>query len=1090
MPAGDRQKSEEGAAAVADAAANNNPLSEVGRAAPTGRALRKVEGTEIIFDAVFLGADALALVQMKRVTLHSRTDKDADAVLLVDHSAGSSISSSAASPDGAALCLADGDGWVAMYDLAALRAEPLSPPRYEAQLGAGIAGVAFSDDGARLLTMCAFGPVEVRDARAEGLPPLRVLAFRGPLSHLGTCFLRCAGGVAVAVGGGIENTSNIAPGAESKQARVWRLSVDAEEVAATLELTAFASAAAVRGDGGQIAVGGVDGAVRLFGNDGWTQSGELTEPGDGTIVRSMAYAPDWRRLVVGRSSGAFVVYDVDSGAAVARFVEGAGNIGFVAAFAPAGDAAALGGNSSKVMTLRELAPPPPSHRWAMGGAGAGAGDALAGATSVGDVVALAADSRLEVRSRSGAWPTLALELGAAIGCLTVVNNPVAVRPGGGHVACVLGPAKVVTCRALPSGAEAFTLDRSHLGGSIIGLCWSPSGDLLLVWGAFGTAIFDAAGAKLKVLSDEVYDVVYDAAFSADGARLATVGEGKVLVRDVASWDEVAHALPLGGAGWSVCFDPVGECVAAWVDNGSPAGSVIVHHLDGAAAPQRFPDANAQGALAFSADGRFLFAAGAGENHKSFPGYDRMVALSRATGAEAEWSAALAAIALPPGTLSGRTLVVPGLSAEGAAGAESIQIAVGSEFVEVDVGLARRAMDDNAWGFAQLVQLAATAGPVVVEDLMGRAPQCLNIREAATGDTPLHYCADTGNTAIAAACLGSEAAVFVPIANAAGKTALHVALERREQPLAQLLAESLTPHLTDATAALLMDALRTAALTMPQAVLPLLQAIEATVLIEHATVRTLHHRTEVIGLAKAALAPLDPERKDPKPFESEGADGLGSAAGLDLAPWNGTFPSTDKNATHALVALKTLMLPSLAGDPADTGGAAAFHAIVANCDASVYESELLRHVVHFKFETNVLPTLRQAAILYTGAMLLASAATLASSRQLEGGWDDGLIYIHAGQGAMVTAELVSLLAEGRQLVRQDSMSYFSSPWNVMDVGASVALIVGAVGHFQRSADTVHLFGALGVALKWFSAVRGLPTDPVKCSFDGLLTPCAL
>ena len=39
-------------------------------------------------------------------------------------------------------------------------------------------------------------------------------------------------------------------------------------------------------------------------------------------------------------------------------------------------------------------------------------------------------------------------------------------------------------------------------------------------------------------------------------------------------------------------------------------------------------------------------------------------------------------------------------------------------------------------------------------------------------------------------------------NSEGKTALHVALERREQPLARLLAESLTPHLTDATAALL------------------------------------------------------------------------------------------------------------------------------------------------------------------------------------------------------------------------------------------------------------------------------------------------
>ena len=137
-------------------------------------------------------------------------------------------------------------------------------------------------------------------------------------------------------------------------------------------------------------------------------------------------------------------------------------------------------------------------------------------------------------------------------------------------------------------------------------------------------------------------------------------------------------------------------------------------------------------------------------------------------------------------------------------------------------------------------------------------------------------------------------------------------------------------------------------------------------------------------------------------------------------------------------------------------------------------------MQFKFETNVLPMLRRVVLVSSGAILLASAATLASSRQLEGGWDEGLIYIHVGQGIMVTAELLSLFAEGRQLVRQDIKSYFTSPWNLMDVAASLNLIVGAVGHFQRSADTVHLFGALGVALKWFSAVWGLPTDPVKCS----------
>ena len=50
--------SAEGVAAVA-----NNPLREASRAPPTGRALRDVEGTESIYGAVFLGADALALVE-------------------------------------------------------------------------------------------------------------------------------------------------------------------------------------------------------------------------------------------------------------------------------------------------------------------------------------------------------------------------------------------------------------------------------------------------------------------------------------------------------------------------------------------------------------------------------------------------------------------------------------------------------------------------------------------------------------------------------------------------------------------------------------------------------------------------------------------------------------------------------------------------------------------------------------------------------------------------------------------------------------------------------------------------------------------
>jgi hypothetical protein len=166
-----------------------------------------------------------------------------------------------------------------------------------------------------------------------------------------------------------------------------------------------------------------------------------------------------------------------------------------------------------------------------------------------------------------------------------------------------------------------------------------------------------------------------------------------------------------------------------------------------------------------------------------------------------------------------------------------------------------------------------------------------------------------------------------------------------------------------------------------------------------------------------------------------------------------------------------MLPGLAGDPGETSGDGTFRAIVTNCDPLVFESKTLQLVVQYKFETNVLPMLRRVVMVARGAILLASAATIASARQLEGGSDSNWMYIDVAQGLMVAAELAQLFTEARQLARQHVKRYFSSPWNLMDLSASVTLIVGAVGSFQRSADTVHLFGALGVALKWFSPVRG-------------------
>jgi WD40 repeat protein len=987
-----------------------NPLHEASggdgddRPPPTGRALREVPSLNGIFGgAYFLGADTLALVQPRTVTLHSLTDADAAPALVVNHSVGSSINSSAASLDGRWLCLGDRGGWLAVFDVAVLRAEPLSLPRHEVQLRVGIAGVAFNDEhGARLLTMCVSGPVEVRDARCEGLPVVHTLAFRGPQGPQGIYLLGCAGGLAVAVGGGFED---VALGAESKRARLWQVGPGAEEEKATLELTTFASAAVIRSDGGQVAIGGHDGAVRLFGGEDWEPHGELAEPGDDSIVMALAYVPDGLRLIAGRWSGIFVVYDVHSGAAVSRFAEGAKCEGFLACVAPAGDLVAFGGRNSKVVTLRELEAAPPPRGWTLDGTAV-----LAGAMAVDDVVVLGADSCLEVWSRrDGVVPALTLELGAIIGCVSFGCNPVAVRPSGEYVAFVTGLGKVVTCHALPSGEETFALGRADIGGSVLGLCWSPGGELLLVYGTFGTAMFDTVGAKLRVLSD-AGQIVFCVAFSADGARLATAGASdKIYVRNTVTW-EVTHELPMGDACYALCFDPTGECVAGWSIDGPPAGSVVVHRLDSSVSAQRFLGVNGQGALAFSADGRFLFAVGNLELHNT-PGHDRMVVLSRATGAEAEWSTAFTAMALPRGTLSGTTLAIGTTTingpAGGVAGTTHLRVVVGSSLVEVDVGLVRRAIDDNAWVYEKLVQLTDTAEPSAVGRMISGAPHCLNIRDAASGNTLLHHCANAGSMELVAACLASESAVFVPIANNQGKTALQVAFERREPLLARALAESLTPDLSDAMAALLTRALRAAALTMPEAVLPLLNAIEAMVLVEQATARTLHHRAEVIGLAVAAMVPIDSDADDSETFDPEHAEsGLGSAAGLDLTPWNATFPSADQHATHTMVSFKALMLADLAGDPTDTDGVSAFHAIAANCDASVFDSKLLQYVVQYKFETNVLPTLRQEVFLFTGATLLASSATLASSRQLEGGSAENWVYIDVAQVRLDTLVRVS------------------------------------------------------------------------------------
>ena len=60
------------------------------------------------------------------------------------------------------------------------------------------------------------------------------------------------------------------------------------------------------------------------------------------------------------------------------------------------------------------------------------------------------------------------------------------------------------------------------------------------------------------------------------------------------------------------------------------------------------------------------------------------------------------------------------------------------------------------------------------------------------------------------------------------------------------------------------------------------------------------------------------------------------------------------------------------------------------------------------------------------------------------------------------------------VREGRTIYFSGPWNLVDVSASVALLAGGVGHFTAHMASVRTIGALGVTLKWLGFV-----DYLRC-----------
>eukprot|EP01045_Picozoa_sp_COSAG04_P022608 COSAG04_NODE_2579_length_3899_cov_9.908684_2_plen_794_part_01 len=790
------------AAAVASTAAAGkgfpNPLvdgarAEAQAAPPTARGLREATGDELVLACFFVPGRQLLAVggQDKRITLHSLEDP---AVKMVVVERPAMILAGAASRDGALMCVGDYSGWVGLFDVARLlaSAEPLREgPERQCQAGTTpIAALALSPDSSRLFTMCraALG-VEMRDGRGDGLPVLATLSFE---INEGQALRRlaCSETLVVAAGGAWMGRPS---DARSCRARVWRLDDLEEAEPATLEFGSDANAVALRpGCDGELAVGTGDGAVRIFAScvEAKAEDGRVMDGADGASVMSLVFSPDGMLLLVGRLSGTWTLYEVETASVVGRHSAGAKSRGLISCFSPAGDMIVIDDFAGSVM-LREVRPPTLVRRIAMSDSSCvpdGEGNAVtvtqtlsAGAITTNGTVALACGSLLQV------WEGETLVLDTDVGEPMSLNlgfaNPVALRADGQRVAYGLSAGTSVRVCGWGGDDDAFTLG-PWAGGKAFGFACSVDGRFIAVVGAFGVVVYDGEGTQLHEFSDEGSSVMLACGFNPSCTRLATGGTGcRIVLRETADWSVVQRLPDEGGIADVLPGVPWDESEERLVyhchSDASSSGVLIVRRVDTGELKHRVVGVNAACAT-LSPDDKYILC---GQNpiHPGKP----MTIVSMETGAEVDWLSAFRCMALPAGDINGFTVGWRPKADVATADSSSdslpvlLHAAIGAQFCVVDADTARHAVEDNAWGVEQLIALTESDEADALSSVLSAAPHCVNIRHPESGDTVLHHYARERQAKAIASWLSSEEVCVTPIRNVAGHTALQVAILGQE-----------------------------------------------------------------------------------------------------------------------------------------------------------------------------------------------------------------------------------------------------------------------------------------------------------------------
>eukprot|EP01052_Picozoa_sp_SAG31_P037103 SAG31_NODE_4737_length_2991_cov_1.986169_1_plen_802_part_00 len=565
-------------------------------------------------------------------------------------------------------------------------------------------------------------------------------------------------------------------------------------------------------------------------------------------------------------------------------------------------------------------------------------------------------------------------------------------------------------------------------------------------------------------------------FTPSSKILVTGGSWReVRVRDVTTKTapEMLHVWTEASLTQAMSFDTTGERIAY-----STQTSVVVRRMSDGEELQRLEGTACSQCEFCPADADLLLlGTGMGRDNRYFG--RRIVLYSISTGQPLVWSPLFhSAFALDK--VSGWSV---GWSINRDNGRLLMRAAEAEAVVEYDKLSFEQSVEDGAFTTAQLVNLA-NRYPASVAVVALSQPHCVCIRDAISGDTVLHHLARSTGAHMMKKWLGSGGAVFTPIANRNGWSALHDAIQNFNVSAVVLLLGSLSPNINAASAALLTDALRMLAVKMPRLVLSGFLAMEPSIVQRRRSFRCSIMQTMVRGLdtlhddAELELSTEEDAEVGLSPvMKASGLDDINGGHDVNRSKV-GQAPNVNKqekmhlwqdlemmpaSADGVVVYASVVALKDFIGSPEISP----IHAIVDNCEAKVFSSELLRLAIMYKWQTNVYRLVLMHVMIHIVCLAISSASMIYTTQRHLDETVIGDLTSHVLQGATIACSVLTLMLHILRVVRQSWARYMETLWNAVDAVSSLMLIAAATGHIADvHTSFIQTLGVIGVSLKWF------------------------